>query len=109
MIYGRRIVKRVEVKEFVHLTEKYTKKDIVCTNHTFFRLNQKQREIYTAEELIKIIKEESPILVGVQENGNYAVFYKYKEKLYKIILGINTRNINIVTFYFINEWQLPKL
>lgn len=54
---------------------------------------------------------ESPFLVGIQENGNYAVFYKYKKnKFLRIIIDIREiRKVNIVTFYFIEEWQIPKI
>ena len=109
MNYGNKIIKEVEVGEFSDIIKKYSKNQIECTRHTFFRLNEKQRKIYTLGELIKILMEEKPILVGIQENKNYAVFYKYKEKHLKIILRIDFRKVNIVTFFFINEWQLPRL
>ena len=109
MHYGNIIVKKIGIEEFSNIIKKYSKDKIECTRHTFFRLSEKQRKIYTSEELIKILKEETPILVGIQENNNYAVFYKYQNKHLKMILGLDLRKINIVTFYFINEWQLPKL
>ena len=109
MNYGNRIVKMIKINDFIDILKEYPKEKIECTGHTFFRLSQKQRKIYTPDELIKILKEENPILAGLQKNGNYAIFYKYKNKHLKIILGINPRKINIVTFYFIKEWQLLKL
>ena len=109
MDYGNRIVKKIEIQEFSNIIKGYSEDKIECTKHTFFRLSQKQRNIYTSKELINILKVEIPILAGIQENGNYAVFYKYKDKYLKMILGVNLRKVIIVTFYFINEWQLPKL
>ena len=55
------------------------------------------------------LQELSAFLVGIQENENYSVFYRYKNKIYRIILGIDSRKINIVTFYFIDERQVPKI
>lgn len=87
----------------------YKSEQIVGTTHTFARLNEPQRKIYTIDELREVINKEKPFLVGVQGNQNYAVFYNYKDKILKVILGFDNRKINIVTFYFINEWQIPKL
>jgi len=53
--------------------------------------------------------QEKPFLVGFQYNENYAVFYKYRGKNFKMIVAFNDRKIKIVTFYFIEEWQIPKL
>jgi len=89
--------------------KEYKKEQIECTKHTFFRLNQRQREIFICEELKRILFNEQPFLVGIQNNENYSVFYKYKNKNLKIILGINSRKINIVTFYYMEQWQIPKI
>ena len=106
---GIKITRKLGVDEFNEITKKYSKEDIVCTDHTFFRLSQKQKKIYTEEEIIKIVKSEIPFLVGIQENGNYSAFYEYKGRICRVILAINTRKINIVTFYFINDWQVPRI
>jgi|SRR3989344_1357590 len=109
MVYVNKIIKKIELDEFNKKISRYSKEDIICTRHTFFHFSQKQREIYTEEEIIKIIRKEKPFLVGIQENENYSVFYRYKNKIYRIILGIDSRKINIVTFYFIDERQVPKI
>jgi len=75
----------------------------------FFRLSEKQRQIYTCEELRRILTEEKPFLVGFQYKGNYAVFYKYESKNLKMIVDLQNRKVKIVTFYFIEEWQIPKI
>jgi hypothetical protein len=59
--------------------------------------------------LKQILLKDSPFLVGIQYNKNYAVFYKYQNRNLKIILNVNNRKIKIVTFYFIQEWQIPKI
>jgi len=109
MFNNKKIKKRVDINEFVKFIKEYKKEQIECTDHTFFRLSQKQREIFTCEELKKILFDEKPFLVGIQHNENYAVFYKYKNKNIRIILGINSQKINIVTFYYIEQWQIPKI
>ena len=110
MAYGSIIVKRVEIKEFLDTIKEYSREEIECTNHTFFRLSDQQKKIYTPEKLREIILFETPILVGIQENRNYAAFYKKIEnKILRIILDIQIGKINIVTFYFINSNSLPKI
>ena len=109
MIGGTKIKERVEIKKFIELIEGYDYKQIECTAHTFFRLSEKQRKIFTCDDLKRILTTETPFLAGIQYNKNYAVFYKHKDKNLKIIIGINSRKINIVTFYFIEEWQIPRI
>lgn len=103
------IRERVDINEFIKLIKKYDQEQIECTEHIFFRLSQKQREIFNCAELRKILLTQKPFLVGIQHNNNYAVFYKYQNKNLKIILGIDNTKINIVTFYFIEQWQIPKI
>ena len=109
MFNNTKIKKRVEINEFAKFIKEYKKEHIECTDHTFVRLSQKQREIFTCEELKRILFNEKPFLVGIQHNENYAVFYKYKNKNLRIILGMNSQKINIVTFYYIEQWQIPKI
>lgn len=109
MFDNTKIKKRVDVGDFIKLIQKYAPEQIECTDHTFFRLSEKQREIFTCNELKGILKKEKPFLAGIQHNGNYAIFYKYQNKNLKIILNIGGRKVNIVTFYFIEEWQIPRI
>ena len=109
MFKGTNIEKRVEIEELIKFLRKYKSRQIECTSHTFIRLSEKQRKIYTCDELRRILTQESPFLVGFQYNENYAVFYKYKGKNLKMIFCFDDRKIKIVTFYFIEEWQIPKI
>mgnify|MGYP001560881550 CR=1 FL=1 len=109
MFNETKIEKRVDVDTFLDLIKNYKEEDIECTIHTFFRLSEKQRKIYTCNELKKILTREKPFLVGIQYNKNYAVFYKYENKNLKMILNLGNRKVKIVTFYFIEEWQVPKI
>ena len=59
------IKKRVEIEDFLVLIKKYRDYQIECTSHTFFRLSEKQREIFTCEELRKILLTKKPFLAGI--------------------------------------------
>ena len=109
MFNETKIEKRIDVKKFLDFVKDCKKEEVECTKHTFFRLSEKQRKIYTCNELIRIITKVNPFLVGVQYNKNYAVFYKYKNKNLKIVLNLIDSKIKIVTFYFIEQWQIPKI
>ena len=53
--------------------------------------------------------KDTPFLAGIQYNDNYAVFYKHNNKNLRIMLVIEPRKVKIVTFYYILEWQIPKI
>jgi len=89
MFDSTKIKKRVNIEDFIRLIKDYSQEQIECTQHTFFRLSQKQREIFTCEKLKMILKKEMPFLVGIQYNKNYAAFYKYQNKNLKMILGFS--------------------
>ena len=110
MPVGNKIINRVEIKEFLYRIREYSKEQIECTNHTFFRLSEEQRVVYTCEKLRGYLFYEEPFLVGLQNNGNYAVFYKHeKSKFMRMIVDMNIQKINIVTFYFIEQKQIPRI
>ncbi len=109
MINKTKIKRRLGVKEFVEIVGKYKEDEIECTAHTFFRLSEKQRKFFTCLDLKRILVKEKPFLVGVQYNENYAMFYKYQNKNLKMIINLSDRKVKIVTFYFIEEWQIPRI
>jgi len=109
MFNNTEIEKKIGVRKFIKLVQSYSLEQIECTDHVFFRLSQKQKKIFTCNELKKVLLNKKPFIAGIQYNNNYAVFYKYKNKNLKIILKIDKQKIHIVTFYFIEEWQIPKI
>ncbi len=109
MFIGTKIKKKVGIKEFLDFLKDYDKENIECTDHTFFRLSEKRSKTFTCDELKRVLIKETPFLVGLQNNDNYAVFYTYNNKNLKIIVNLGNRKIKIVTFYFIEEWQIPKI
>ncbi len=109
MVHGNKIIERVDIEYFLEIIKNYDPEQVECTNHTFFRLNDEQRKVFKCEYLRNYIIYEYPILVGIQKNKNYAVFYKYENKVIKIIIDIQIDKINIVTFYFIENSQIPRI
>ncbi len=109
IIKGHRIETKIEGKTFIDLISEYKDKEINCTSHTFFRLSEKQRTFFKCEELKEYILNEVPLVVGIQFNKNYTVYYKHKKKdILRLILEIKLDKIEIVTFYIIDEKQMPK-
>lgn len=110
MIKGHRIESFEDVAIFFERISSFDSAAIECTSHTFFRLSEKQRKIFTCDALKEILLNKMPLKVGVQYNGNYAVFYKAKEKLHviRIILDFKPAQISIVTFYIIDVEQMPR-
>jgi hypothetical protein len=45
MVDGHKIKKRIEINKFLEQIREYDKGDVETTEHTFFRLNEKQRKI----------------------------------------------------------------
>src|SRR3989338_773955 len=110
MVKGHKIEKKVEVEAFLDIIQNYTKDQISTTDHTFFRLSENQRKIFKDEVLKEYLLAKIPILVGIQFNGNYAVFYDYsKNEVLRLMLEIQPNKIEIVTFYLPDKTQVPKL
>ena len=110
MAKGHRIEKRIEVKTFLEIIKGYTEEQIVTTQHTFFRLNEEERKIFKEPVLKEYLSAKIPVLVGIQHNRNYAVFYYYsKNEALRLIIDIQPNKIEIVTFYIIDKSEMPKL
>ncbi len=109
MFEETKIEKKIDVDEFMSFLKEYKPEQIECSSHTFFRLSEKQRKIFTCEELRNILIKEKPFLVGFQYNKNYAAFYKHQNKNLKLIVNLRDRKIKNSYFYFIEEWQVPKI
>ncbi len=110
MFEEHKVKGKVKISIFLKKIEEYGYENIEATDHTFFRLSQKQREIYTEEVLKKIIFNEKPLEVCIQKNNNYAVIYLYKEnKLLKILLDLTLNKVYIVSFYILNREQMKEM
>ena len=110
MTKGHRIEKRIEVKTFLETIKNYAEEQIVTTQHTFFRLNDEERKIFKESVLKEYLTAKIPILVGIQYNRGYAVFYDYsKNEALRLILDMQPNKIEIVTFYIIDKNEIPRL
>lgn len=109
MLDPNKIKRKISVNDFVTIIRKYSPGNIEDSGHTFKRLSQRQRELFTIEEVRNILLKDKPFLVGVQENSNHAVFYKYQGKNLRIIIKLESQKVKIVTFDNILEWQIPKI
>jgi len=107
MIKGHKIEKKIEIKDFLDIIKDLSEEDINTTDHTFFRLNKKQRKIFKEKVINEFILGDTPILVGMQFNGCYAVFYKYQKDTLRVTLDVQPNKINVVTFYIIDNEQIP--
>ena len=110
MVKGHKIEKKVKVEAFLDIIKNYTNEQIITTEHTFFRLNEEERKIFKESMLKEYLTSKVPILVGIQYNFNYAVFYDYsKQKALRIIIDIKPDKIKIVTFYLTEKSEMPRI
>lgn len=82
---------------------------ITSTAHTAFHLKKAERDIFIDQIIKEYINIENPMLVGLQKNGCYAVFYRYGNDILRVILDMQINKIEIVTFYIIDKKQLPEI
>ena len=109
MVIGHKIREKVEINKFLEQIQEYTEKDIETTNHAFFHFSEEQRKVYDELFLKNILFNEIPIFVGIQHNRLWALFYRYKKEILKMIIDIQIDKIYIVTFYIIDETQIPRI
>ena len=109
MVEGHKIKKKVEIEVFLEYLDEYNEENLESTAHTFFRFSEKQRKIYNESFIKELIFNQRPFLIGVQNNGLWAVFYKRENNIYRIILDMQPNKIYIVTFYIIDSIQIPKV
>jgi|SRR3989344_3712117 len=108
-IRGHLIEKNIEIQDFQSRIQNLGKGQIIVTPHALFRLAERQRKVFKEKVIIEYILNRMPIMVGIQYNKNFAVFYEYsKKEALRIILDVKINQIEVVTFYIINKNQIPK-
>ncbi len=107
MVQGHKIIQKVEINKFLSKIKRYGKEDIETTDHTFFHFNEEQQKIFNKDFLKNKLFIQKPILVGIQNNSNWALFYEDNGDIFKIIVEIQSNKIYIVTFYKIDRTQIP--
>ncbi len=101
-----RIIEKVDKSRLRNIISKYRNK-IHVSSHAFFHINGAQRKVYNRESLIRTLKKENPVLIGLQKNGRYAFFYKRKDHYLRLIVDIKDNRVEVVTF--INTDYLPNI
>jgi len=92
------------------MISKFDIEDIEVTDHALFRLNEKQRKVYSGDILKKMIIEKEPIEICKQMNDNLAIIYFFENnRKIKILIRISSNKIYIVTFYILNREQEEKV
>ncbi len=108
MVKGHLIASFEEVSVFLERIRSFDSNSIDCSDHAFFRLSEKQRKVFTCEKIKDYLLNQTPLKVGIQNNGNFAVFYNYgKTTVIKIIIDMRLTLINTVTFYIIDRSRVP--
>jgi hypothetical protein len=108
MVEGHKIVKSIPLEYYLNLIADYSNDEIIISDHTMFRIREKDRKIFKDNILKYFIEKIAPTFVGLQKNGCYAVFYDYeKNNILKIIIDIRSASITIVTFYIIAKSSVP--
>ncbi len=109
MVEGHKIKKRMDLNTFLELIKDYNKENIETSKHTFFRFSEEQRKIFNESFIKEFIINETPFLIGIQNNGLFALFYIHNKEIFRMIVDMQTNKIYIVTFYKIDKEQVPKI
>jgi hypothetical protein len=91
---------RIKKSEFSLLVKD---KEILISPHALWHLSNKQRKVFNKEELIDMIKKETPRRVNLQINGRYGAYYRKSDGFRKLILKIEEKKIIIITFMNMKE------
>ncbi len=102
-VYTTKPVRKLSPEEFKYL---HQGKQIEVADHAFFHLSTKQRKIFNEEDLINIIKRETPRKVYLQENGRFGAYYRKSDGYRKIIIEVHDKMIVLVSFMDVTE--LPR-
>jgi hypothetical protein len=102
-IYSTKPVKEVSAKEFQYLIKG---KEIEVSPHAIWHLSNQQRKVFNVEELIGMVKRETPRKVYLQENKRYAAYYRKSDGYRKLIIEIRDSKTIVVTFVDMSE--IPK-
>ena len=101
-----KIVREVSCARFQRIVSKYAS-TLCVSNHALAHLSATQRKPFREAALMDILLKERPYGVGLQRNGRYAAFYRRKWGFLRIIVGIKSSRIKIITF--INTESIPNL
>lgn len=106
MVNTTKIIEKIDADTFKEIVNK-NKDNIFVGAHAFDHLSMSQRKIFKEEDLIKPLLQETPIQIGLQRNGRYAVFYRRDKYYLRLIISVSVKKLEIITF--INTENLLNL
>ena len=99
-----RIIKRIGKDEFQDMVKN---KEFQVRDHVLNHLLLGDRGLLTTKSILITLMKEKPRLIGLQKNGNIAIFYRRSSGHLKIIIKVTNAKIIIKTF--INVKTIPSL
>ena len=109
MASSHKIIKRENIRKFKQRIRYYSDSDIHCTHHTFFRLSEKQKLEFNCDTIIDFLKNQDPVLVGLQQNGCFAAFYKYPRQRFIRIINSNELFVTVIPNTRMNVTKLYEM
>lgn len=102
-IYSTKPIEEVDKKIFKDVL---ADKEILVSPHALDHLSRGQRKVFKEQELIDILRRETPRKIYLQNNGRYATYYRKSDGFRKLILDIKDKNLMIITF--IDVLEIPR-
>ena len=103
-VYSTKPAEEVDIKIF---KEVLINKEVFISPHALDHLSRGQRKVFKEQELIDILRRETPRKVYLQKNERYATYYRKSDGFRKLILDIKDKSITIITF--IDVLEIPKI
>jgi len=88
-------VRELSAEEFRGIVDK---KDIALSSHAFDHMSTTQRKVFKEDDLKELLWRTAPRRVHLQQNGNYAAYYRTNEGYRKVIVVIDKDKVIIVTY-----------
>jgi hypothetical protein len=103
-LYTTKPVHELDEQEFREIIRK---KPLEPSPHAFDHISLAQRKVFKDEDLTNLAAKETPRKVYLQENGNYAAYYRIPEGYRKLVIAIEKDKATIVTF--MDTPELPRV
>lgn len=107
MSKGSKIERIMAIEDFLKIIEDIKEEQVFLTEHSIARLKEGERNVFKERVIKEYVLTKTPIMVGIQRNGVYAVFYQVGRDLLKVLLDIQPSNLRVVTFHI--EDYLPRI
>jgi len=106
------MVKRMDIDEVLYYLLASKKENFNKTKHYETRLELREEDLPSEEEILKIISENKPVGILKQKDGKFKVYYENSEE-HDIVVVINIKSveplsINLITIYPQNRKRREK-